>query len=151
MSFRFRRIHARMCFWWTVLALVPVAGSGCGAPSQVISEVPATNVNLRAVRDAYFEASKLLGRPPASKEELIPFLKKLGDPAQLLRSPDDGEDFVIVFGIDPMSTDNLPCVWVYERHGKDGRRWFLRDRRPERLIEDNFRKLPFPAGHKPAF
>ena len=150
MSSRSLHILARMWTFLVIAALVPVRGWGCWRWSNV-GEISPTNANLRAVRDAYFEATKSLGHPPASKAELIPSLKKFGDPAQLLRSADDGEEFVIVYGIDPMANDNLPCVWTYERRGKDGKRWFLRNRNIQRFIDDDFRKLPLPAGHKPAY
>ena len=42
-------------------------------------------------------------------------------------------------------------VWGYERRGKDGSRWILRDRHVQRIANERIRKLPFPPGHKPAY
>ena len=99
-----------------MMSFVALFAIGCGARED-LSTVPPTVENLRFVRDSYFDARQALDRPPRSKEELVPYLKKFGDPAQLLRSPDDGEEFVIVYGIDPLAMESIDQVWAYERHG----------------------------------
>jgi hypothetical protein len=137
---RFRRVAC-------LLPFVALFAVGCTS-GEVQSTIPPSVENLRSVRDGYFEARRALERPPRSKEELVPYLKKFGDPAQLLRSPDDGEDFVIVYGTDPMAAESMSYVWAYERHGKDGSRWIIRNRHVQRIANDKLAKLPFPPGHK---
>jgi hypothetical protein len=124
---------------------------GCGGPAQTTSATPAVVENLHAVRNSYFEAKANLERPPRAKDELVRFLKKFGDPASLLRSPDDGEEFVIVYGIDPLAVESIDQVWAYERHGTGGGRWLVRGRSVQRLPNDKFAKLKFPPGHNPGF
>jgi hypothetical protein len=123
---------------------------GCGTRENQTA-LPPVIENLRAVRDGYFEARRALDRPPRSKEELVPYLKKFGDPSQLLRSPDDGEEFVIVYGTDPLATDSLTYVWAYERFGSGGSRWIIRERHVQRVPNEKLATFPFPPGHKPAF
>jgi hypothetical protein len=134
-----------------VVTFLAISAFGCGSPGEVKSEVPPTVENLRAVREGYFGAKAALDRPPRSKEELVRFLTKLGDPTPKLHSPDDGAEYVIVYGIDPLAMDSIAQVWAYERHGKDGMRWFIRGRSIQRMTNDNFAKLTFPTGHKPEF
>jgi hypothetical protein len=131
-----------------VIPFVALFAIGCGT-REAESAVQPTVANLRSVRNAYFDARQALDRPPNSKEELVPYLKKFGDPAELLRSPDDGEDFVIVFGTDPMAPESY--VWAYERSGRGGSRWMIRDRHIQRMANETLAKLPFPPGHKPGF
>jgi hypothetical protein len=143
-SSRVTRLIAFVC-------LLPVLTLGCMPQGEVTSVTQPTVVNLRAVRDSYFEAIKSLKHPARSKEELTPFLQKFGDPAEKLRSPDDGEEYVIVYGIEPMAPDSINHVWAYERHGKNGSRWCIRGRNVQRMTSDSFAKATFPPGHKPSF
>jgi hypothetical protein len=133
-----------------LLSLMAVSAAGC-SQGVVTSAIPPTVESLRAVRDSYFGARRALNRPPRSKEELLPHLKKYGDPADLLRSPDDGEEFVIVYGTEPLANDSINNVWAYERHGKGGGRWSIRGRNVQRIANDEFIKASFPPNHKPAF
>ena len=133
-----------------MMSFVALFAVGCGT-GENLSTVPPTVENLRKVRDGYFEARRVLDRPPRSKEELIPSLKKFGEPDQLLRSPDDGEEFVIVYGTDPMAPDSMAYVWAYERFGSGGSRWVIRDRHIQRVANGKLSTLPFPPGHKPGF
>jgi hypothetical protein len=124
---------------------------GCGGPREATSVTPAVVENLHAVRNSYFEAKASLGRPPRSKDELVPYLKKFGDPESRLRSPDDSHEFVIVYGVDPLSMDSIDQVWVYERMGTGGARWFIRGRTVQHLPNEKLAKLKFPPGHNPGF
>ena len=129
--------------------LVLLGGMGCG-PTEVVGKVPDTVQNLKKISAAYLEATTKLERPPANVEELKPFLKKYGDPATFLRSPDDGQEYKILWGVDfqtAIKGGTLP-VLAYEQEGKDGKRYVLLVRRVVHMTEDEFRAAPFPPGHK---
>ncbi len=99
--------------------------AGCGGNPRV-SAVPEEKANLSSVGRAYHAATEKLGRPPASEEQLMPFLRELGDPAQLLRSPRDCEPYVIVYGFDiRKSFDMPPPIWAHEKRGVDGNRYVI--------------------------
>jgi hypothetical protein len=75
---------------------------------------------------AYQDASNALQRGPASEQELKPYLKKYGDPDQLLVSPNDGQHYQFTWGIIPARpTKNAvgKRFLVYEKTGKDGKRY----------------------------
>ncbi len=133
------------------LFLVAVSMVGCSRQETVTAVTPPVIENLRAVRDGFFEARRVLDRPPRSKDEIVQYVKKYGDPAQLFRSPDDGEELVVIYGTDPLSLESVANIWAYERRGKNGGRHFIRGKNIQRLGDDEFKKQTFPPGHKPAF
>src|SRR5688500_1657546 len=79
--------------------LLLLSPCGCGS-RPTVQAVPESHQNLRNISFAYAQATDSLGRGPLNKEELKPFLKKMGDPAEILRSPVDGQEFVIHWGLD---------------------------------------------------
>jgi hypothetical protein len=81
-----------------LLAAVSVAAVGCGGKND--RDVTPGYENLRLIGAAYLEATEKLKAPPGSLNDLKPFLAKHGDLATLLRSPEDGEDYVILWGVD---------------------------------------------------
>jgi hypothetical protein len=77
---------------------------------------------------AYRDASNVLKRGAASVEEIRPYLKKYGDPDQLLVSPNDGQPYHIVWGVVPgRPTAGAPAqrLLAYEESGKGGKRYAL--------------------------
>src|ERR1700733_12499030 len=122
-----------------VFVLAAICLTGCGGEQQKVVVSSPVEGNLHAIREAYFKAARELGRPPRSKEELVGALKNLGDPVTLLRSPDDGNEFVIVYGTDPLGPDSIGNIWAYEKIGKDGFRWIMRGRSTRRISDESFR------------
>jgi hypothetical protein len=136
--------------------MVLLAGlTGCGSGPKVVplsdSEKNLTNIAL-----AYLEAHSRLGRGPKDVEELKPFLQELGNPEQLLTSPRDGEQYVVVWGADPTRGGPTPYrqMWpiiAYERKGSGGKRAITDIRgRPMTIPEEDFAQLTFVAGHQPS-
>jgi hypothetical protein len=123
--------------------------AGCGSKPQVVAEVSPSNQNLRAISTAYLQATDTLGRPPNNLEELKPFLKGQGGPEAILTSPDDGEPYTILWGVDyrtvPMYGSTAP-VLAYEKQGKGGKRFVLRMRDVTQLTNEDFQKATFPPG-----
>jgi hypothetical protein len=140
-----RWLLSQVC-WSGVLAVLCGTAAGCGTTER---EAPTGYQNLVSVGKAYLAATDTLERPPANLNDLKPFLEKQGDPATLLRSPEDGEDYVIIWGVDYRAAKGPPPVIAYEKTGREGKRNVLQGRNVSRVSDDDFRKLPFPAGHKP--
>jgi hypothetical protein len=109
------------------ICLALLALSGCSSPKQP-GELSQEEKAIVLVGRAYRDASTALKRGPASAEELKPFLKKYGDPDQLLVSPNDGQPYHIVWGLIPSrpakSFQTQPFL-AYEKTGKDGKRYAL--------------------------
>jgi hypothetical protein len=145
-----------------VYVLASVGGFGCGS-KNVAKELPRASLQLKNIGYAYVRATESNGSAPNSKDELMPFLnvpkgpdnpEKTINPADTFRSPTDGEEFVIHWGVDIRTLnlagnpDRLPVI-VYEKYGKDGKRYVLQGVRQVRHVTDeDFANLPFPPGFK---
>ena len=131
-----------------ILGLLALIG-GCGTEKP--KEVPATYQNLQAVSRAYMDYTDKQNRPPSNREELMTLLKERGDPATLLRSADDNEEFVILWNVDYRNNPNpekgFPVI-AYEKTGKNGKRHVLRVRFIVQLTDEEFKNAPFPPGYK---
>jgi hypothetical protein len=136
--------------WFVCVCLVGTAG--CGG-AKVAKEPPPGSVeaNLEAICNAYNKACRELRRSPKNLEEFKPYLKGYGDPEQLLVSPNDGQQFVIVYGASPFvePTPANPQIIAYEKVGKDGKRLSIEPRGDIRkYTEDELARIRFPSGHK---
>lgn len=128
---------------------VCLISGGCGTdPSKQV--VPASKQNLQHISAAYFQATDKV-QAPSGPSDLTPFLKAMGDPAQILKSPDDGQNYVILWNVDVKkltAKDMTTKVLAYEKQGTDGKRWVLLTRDVRQLTDDELRQAPFPPGHK---
>ena len=131
--------------------LILAATAGCGK-TTVVNNGPEGLFNLRSIARAY-AISAMRSRPPASIEDLMPVLKEIGDPHELLRSPRDGKPYAIVWGIDaahPKATPKtagfmLPIV-AYEQDGKEGKRQVIDlTMRVSECTPDEFAQLKLPS------
>jgi hypothetical protein len=77
--------------------LVAVLG-GCGPKTHVVPFSQAEK-NLSLVAAAYTDAFSRLGHSPKGADELKPFLKTFGNPDEVLVSPNDGQPYVVVWGV----------------------------------------------------
>jgi len=132
-----------------------LAVAGCGPSGGVDGPVDASRQNLQKIGVAYAQATTRLKRPPKNLSDLLPSLKEQGEPAEILRSPDDGEEYVILWGVDfrwpPPGQRDPSVVLAYEKRGKAGKRHVLR--LPTRVVlmtDDELKKTEFPPGHQPA-
>ena len=128
-----------------------LGAGGCG--SIATHELPSpTEADLLKIGGAYARATAKLGRPPTNRKELIPFLDPKLPASQIFRSPNDGEDFEIVWGVElrelKAQGNDVPIV-AYEKRGKEGKRYVLRGR-SEALVmsEGELKSAVFPAGYK---
>jgi hypothetical protein len=101
----------------------------------------------------YLRAGQKLGRPPANLKELLPTFPEPAKAPELLKSPNDGEDFVIVWGVDlrtPGKTGNEIPIVAYEKKGNGGKRHVLRGYGDVILMTDGqLRGAAFPPGYTP--
>jgi hypothetical protein len=113
---------------WSFLAgacCLAVVFTGCSSSNR------GTEINLSPEKEAivhvglaYREASNALKRAPKGVEDLKPYLKKYGDPDQVLTSPNDGQRYHIVWGtVATRPTKGNQVFLVYEETGKNGRRY----------------------------
>ena len=108
--------------------------------------------HLQAINGAYIKTTQKLGRPPKNAAELRPALQESGDADELLRSPTDGEEFVVIWGVDPRNTPpkngKLP-VLIYEKKGSGGKHHVLQlPTMITTLTDDELKNAYFPGDHK---
>lgn len=129
------------------LALFLFAGLGCSR-GPVVGKVSKSYENLKAIGDAYLQATMKNNRPPQKKEDLLPYLKHYPAPEEIFKSSEDGEEYVILWNVDFRKVNGMPIL-AYEKTGSRGQRYVLQLRDVTLLPEDEFRKAPFPPGHQP--
>lgn len=130
-----------------ILTLGISVGVGCGSSGPKTGGAPSPT-NLKAISVAYMKATDKLGRPPAKLQELEPFLKELGS-EDFLRSPEDGQEYVIVWRTDPNA--NPALVLAYEKEGKSGRRYVLWGNKVWYKTDEEIKTLKFAPGYKLPF
>lgn len=143
---------ALLAFVLAGLAFAP----GCGSSQEVDVQDDKSAQNLQQIGAAYTQAGLKLGRPPRQADDLHELLKSAGnpDPESVLRSPDDNENYVIVWGIDfgqlARTTGHVDYVIAYEQRGKNGKRHVLKPPSIVLLMTDEeFQAAKFPPGHTP--
>jgi hypothetical protein len=112
-----------------------------------------TEERLLEIGGAYVNAATRLGRAPRNFDDLKPNLEN-GATADFLRSPNDGEPFVVLWGVDfrklPPGKDDPFTVAAYEKNGVDGKRYVLRfPPSVAHLTDEDLQRAAFPPGHKP--
>jgi hypothetical protein len=126
--------------------------AGCSRESPPAYEPSDSEINLHKIARAYLRASDGLQHPPRNAGELRPYFD--GDDADsALRSPDDGAEYVILWGA--TTTDLLARgssqhpVLAYERVGKDGKRLVLQmPPQVTTMSAEELAKASFAVPHK---
>ncbi len=147
-----RGMRRRSLWWCFPLLLGALALAGCSRTVVNKATTP-TEDRLYKLGKAYQRASSRLNRAPVDFEELRPDLEP-GDSDELLRSPNDGEPFVILWGVDfralPPSPKAPHTVAAYEQRGSNGKRYVLRfPLEVAHLSKEELGKAVFPPGHGP--
>lgn len=140
----------------TVLVLLVgvLTGVLAGCAGKHPPEENQAAVHLRKIAQAYDLVLYKNRRPPRNAEELKPFLQQLGPhdaPEDLLRSPNDGQPYEIVWGVNPDREANLSALLAHEKNGVDGKRYAITvGRIVKTLTEAEFKDTSYPGGKQPA-
>src|SRR5207247_3067413 len=76
--------------------------------------------NLVTLNRIYMAAQRNLGRPARNVEDLRAAAKEYGDLDHLLISPNDGQPYAIVWGVDLGNAPNPTMVVAHEKVGAGG-------------------------------
>jgi hypothetical protein len=126
-------------FTW-LFFLLCAALAGCARATLPVVKQQDTS-NLTTISLAYNRATDKLGRPPKDLDELKPHLKELGDPDAILRSPHDGQPYVILFGRNIRKVDVMPPpIIAYEQQGANGSRYVLTAMGVQPMSDEEFKK-----------
>jgi hypothetical protein len=131
----------------SILPIVMLVGCGSGDKPSTITTDP-TIISLDKLGGAYIRGTP----PPKTKAELLAIFKSCNHPKELLISPSDGQEFIIVYGVElkglKVTGAQLPIV-VFEKTGKDGKRYALRGMNTVvQLTEAELKSSVFPEGYK---
>jgi hypothetical protein len=134
-----------------LLVLVPACCLlGCGPSGARPDPSDATRQNLEAIGNAYLRSTTQHNHPPTGREELAEAIRLSGQSEDVLRSPNDGEEFVLVWNVELRrlkAYGNSVPILAYEKQGKNGRRYVLRGRADVVLLSDSqLRASVFPPG-----
>jgi len=146
---------------WIVLPVLVILTSalvGCSSPitsDPGTFEVDPAQQQIQQIGTVYLNATVRLNRPPQKRDELLADLKPLGPPDKTLRSKNDGEEFVIVWGVElrelKATGKDVPIV-AFEKKGKNGKRYVLRGYNTVLQMDDSdLRDATFPPGYKLPF
>ena len=132
------------------VAVVAVSVLGCQQTPNTVVHTPPDTSALRGIIRYYSTAASELGRPPQNMEELKAVLAPLTiEPDKYLRSTRDGEEFVVVWGLQ-LHQQSPNTIIAYERRGVDGKRLVLDlNAMVREVTPEEFAKLKFPKGHTP--
>lgn len=111
----------------SLMSICVVVLLGCAKPPE--PEKPTPFAQLEKVGQAYERAQQILQRPPKNLDEIKEFVKELGNPDDILRSPNDHEPYQIIWGVDVTAEqpDGSPKpIIAYEKNGQNGKRFILR-------------------------
>jgi hypothetical protein len=144
----FRRVAGIPTVWLALIALT--AMSGCAGKSKQPEENKAAD-HLRKIGQA-FDLAIHTGRVPHNAEELKSFLKELypEDPDELLRSPNDGQPYEIMWGVNFDDQPDINAIFAHEKNGVAGKRYVITVARiVMHMTDDDFDKASFAEGKKP--
>jgi len=125
---------------------VSLALSGCSSRARRVVKTSETE-NLTKILAAYDQATRQLGRPPANLEEFKPFLTPYGNADEILRSPNDGQPYGLVWGVDVRKSSlhmMPPPALAYETQGVNGKRYVLTVMGVVPMTEEEFAQLKLP-------
>jgi hypothetical protein len=135
------------------MVIICLAAVGCGNAVVERTGGDQSGAALLKLGQYYSQASVKLKRPPKSVQEFRQQHRDKADIEDTLKSPNDGEPHVVVWGTDPVvprgSRPEGPVVFAYEKKGAGGVRWVLTNTGVSKLTDDEFRAANFPAGHSP--
>jgi hypothetical protein len=131
-----------------LLLLGALALGGCRG--QVDRPPDPAEARLLQIGRAYTQACYRLNRAPKNFEEIKPNI--CGEiPPDLLRSPNDGQDFVIMWGVNynelPPAGNDPFIIAAYEQTSTSGKRFVLRyPFSVVQLTDAEFQQAVFPPG-----
>lgn len=120
-----------------VLVLL-IGSSGCGRSPEVI--VDPTTDRLGKILQMYSQATREAEKPPRSIADLKAIAKKREYGDEVFKSENDGEPFVIVWGIDIRNPHPTPPVIAHEKVGRAGKKWVVDTMTPRLLSDDELSK-----------
>jgi hypothetical protein len=139
----------RFLFLFWLGLFIASAGPGCSEKPKFQENKAADH--LRKIGQA-FDMAQYAGGAPNNADEIKPFLKKLSpkdDPEILLRSPNDGEPYEIVWGVNLERQSDLALIFAHEKNGVNGKRYVINVGRIVSQMEDSeFQNATYAKGRR---
>jgi hypothetical protein len=131
----------------TALAMLGLVGCGQRVIERETSDHGGDQ--LVTLSRMYTAAQRSLGRPPRGIDDLKTVAKEFGDLERLLTSPNDGQPYAIVWGVDLGNAPNPTMVVAHEKLGVGGVRYVMTPTGVMKLTDQEFDRASFPPGYKP--
>ena len=129
--------------------LAAMATSGCAEKPKVQENKAADH--LRKIAQA-FDLAQYKGHTPNGPDDIKPFLKQLSpkdEPDDLLRSPNDGEPYEIMWGVNLDRQTEIGAIFAHEKKGVDGKRYVITGARIVSQMSDaDFAGASFAKGRR---
>ena len=147
---------ARRLGWVFSVAVMSAVAPGCTRSSDpIVTELPKAEQDLCTIAQAYCRVFARTKKAPMSFDDLRPYLAELGNPDDMLVSPNDGQTYQVMWGADPTkggggSVRGMWSIIAYEKVGRNGRR-AVADMRglPTTVTDEEFAQLTFIGGKTP--
>ncbi len=107
------------------LACLVIPVSGCSEKPKVQENKAADH--LRKIGQA-FDMAQYKGGTPKNADDIKPFLKQLSpqeEPDEMLRSPNDGEPYEIMWGVNLEKQTDIGAIFAHEKKGSNGKRYVI--------------------------
>lgn len=122
---------------------------GCSASPKMDEGQAAAGGQLMELYACYMQYTNQNRRGPGSIEELQPLLNSAGvDSSNVLLSPRDGSELVVLWGVTPDVTSGEPVVIGYEANAHEGQRMVMTSMGVWAMSDDDFYTASFPSGHQ---
>jgi hypothetical protein len=129
--------------------LIALTESGCSQKPKFEENKAADH--LRKIANA-FDVAAYAGGAPTNADELKPHLKTVSpkdDPETLLRSPNDGEPYEIMWGVNLDRQTDIGAIFAHEKKGVNGKRYVISVARIVTQVSDaDFENSTFAKGRR---
>jgi hypothetical protein len=95
---------------------------GCSG-ATTSANIDPTKDRLSKIARVYLTSETELKRPPQNIDDLKPIADKRGFGDEIWKSENDGQPFVIVWGVDIKKPGAVPAILAHEKEGRGGRKW----------------------------
>lgn len=144
------KVCSQVRFLGIIVVFCSVLLVGCSSSSNPEVVTSGDSSNLQKIQKAYNAYISRTGKGPERLEDLKPFLEKETNIQQLANSPNDGQPYVIIWGVNHLKNPSpQPIVIAYEKTGKGGTRFVFTSVGILEMSEEEFNNAQFANNHKP--
>ena len=140
---------SKKVFQFALCSLFVVAIAACSGSPKMDEARGDAQTQMMGVYSCYMQYTNKNRKAPGSIEDLQPLLSSSGlDTSNILVSPRDGSELVVLWGVKPDVRSAEPVVFGYESQSHDGKRVAMTSMGVWVMSDEDFMNARFPAGHQ---